>query len=142
MPLGVQVFARGSSSPAIDVSFSHVTFKTPAADNFKFTPPPGATVKQSGAAPRPTKPALDTAPGTTTTIGSGWTSIAEYRTTPAQIDKVAGPMLGQLKSVSGAWGHGRLLTSALLSALVTDDGRVFVGAVDASALYAAAATHK
>jgi hypothetical protein len=29
-----------------------------------------------------------------------------------------------------------------LSVLVTNDGRVFAGAVDPSALYAAAATHK
>ncbi|MDT4962174.1 MAG: hypothetical protein QOF87_1821 [Pseudonocardiales bacterium] len=142
MPLGVQVFAKGSSSPAIDVSYSHVTFKTPAADNFTFTPPPGATVKQGSAAELPAKPAPGTAPGTGTTIGSGWTSIFEYRTTPAQIAKVAGPLLGQLKTVNGTWGHGRLVTSALLSVLVTDDGRVFAGAVDATALYAAATTHK
>jgi outer membrane lipoprotein-sorting protein len=146
MPLGVQVFARGSASPAIDVSYSHVSFKKPAADNFTFSPPPGATVKQGSAADHPAKPqpntAPGTAPGTTTTIGSGWTAIVEYRTTAAQIAKVAGPLLGQLKSVHGAWGHGRLLTSALVSVLVTDDGRVFAGALDASALYAAAATHK
>jgi outer membrane lipoprotein-sorting protein len=142
MPLGVQVFARGSSAPAIDVSFSHVTFKTPAADNFTFTPPPGATVKQGSAAQRPAKPTPDTAPGTTATIGAGWTAIAEYRTSSAQIAKVAGPLLGQLKAVHGSWGEGRLLSSALLSVLVTNDGRVFAGAVRASALYAAAATHK
>ncbi|MDQ2750211.1 MAG: hypothetical protein M3Y44_11915 [Actinomycetota bacterium] len=141
MPLGVQVFARGSSSPAVDVSFSHVTFKTPAADNFTFSPPPGATVKQ-GADDNPIKPTPHTAPGTTTTIGSGWTAIAEYRTTSAQLAKMVGPMLAQLKAVDGSWGHGRLLKSALLSVLVTDDGRVFAGAVDPSALYAAAASHK
>jgi hypothetical protein len=50
--------------------------------------------------------------------------------------------LGQLKAAHGAWGQGRVLSSALLSVLVTDDGRVFAGAVDASALYSAAATHK
>jgi outer membrane lipoprotein-sorting protein len=142
MPLGVQVFARDATSPAIDVSFSHVTFKTPAADNFKFTPPPGATVRQGSAAERPGRPAQNTAPraatGSTTTIGSGWTSIAEYRTTPAQVAQVAGPMLHQLNPVPG----GRLLTSALLSVFVTDDGRVFAGAVHPSALYTAAASHK
>ena len=41
-----------------------------------------------------------------------------------------------------AWGSGRLLDSKLVSILITDDGRVFAGAVDPSALYAAAATHK
>jgi hypothetical protein len=32
-------------------------------------------------------------------------------------------------AVSGAWGNGRLITSAVGSMIVTDDGRVAVGAV-------------
>jgi outer membrane lipoprotein-sorting protein len=142
MPLAVQVFSRTSSTPAIDVAYSHVSFKTPAADNFAFTPPPGATVRQGSAADHPAEPRSRTAPGTVTTIGSGWTAIIEYRATPQQIAKVAGPVLGQLTAVHGGWGHGRLLTSALLSVLVTDDGRVFAGAVDAPVLFTAAASHK
>jgi hypothetical protein len=51
-------------------------------------------------------------------------------------------LLNALTPVSGTWGSGRLLDSKLLSVLVTNDGRVFAGAVDPSALYAAAATHK
>ena len=50
--------------------------------------------------------------------------------------------LNALTPVSGPWGSGRLLDSKLLSILITNDGRVFAGAVDPSALYAAAATHK
>ena len=48
-------------------------------------------------------------------------------------------MLGSLPQVSGDWGSGRLLTSALFTVLVTDDGRVLGGAVGPDALYAAAA---
>jgi len=145
MPLGVKVFARGGSSPAIDVSFSDVTFKTPSADNFRFTPPPGATVRDGmpgHPADPPAPTAADTGHEAMTTIGSGWTTITEYRASPAQLAKTAGPLLGRLKPVQGAWGRGRLLTSALVSVLVTADGRVFAGAVDPSALYTAAATHK
>lgn len=47
-------------------------------------------------------------------------------------------VLGALPEVSGTWGSGRLLTSRLLSVLLTDDGRVLVGAVDADTLQAAA----
>jgi hypothetical protein len=43
-----------------------------------------------------------------------------------------------LQPVSGSWGHGYLLDSDLLSALITSDGRVLVGAVPPSSLYAAA----
>ena len=143
MPLGVQVYPRASSSPAIDVSFSGVSFKTPSADNFSFTPPPGATVhKGMAAAERPTGPKPEAAGVAVAQIGSGWTAIVECRTTPARIATAAGPLLSRLTAVHGAWGRGRLLNSPLASVLITDDGRVFAGAVDPSALYAAAATHK
>ena len=44
-PLRVQVFAHGSASPAFQLGFTALTFGTPAASNFTFSPPPGATVK-------------------------------------------------------------------------------------------------
>lgn len=54
MPLQVQVFARGASSPAFQLGFTSISFGMPAASNFAFTPPPGAkvkTVKTNGALP-------------------------------------------------------------------------------------------
>ena len=45
-----------------------------------------------------------------------------------------------LTPVSGSWGKGHLLDSALLSILVTNDGRIYVGAVQPNDLYTAAAT--
>ena len=45
IPLRVQVFARGSSSLAYGIGFSSLSFGPPAAANFSFTPPPGATVR-------------------------------------------------------------------------------------------------
>ncbi|HJQ41495.1 MAG TPA: hypothetical protein VJ831_00290, partial [Jatrophihabitantaceae bacterium] len=36
LPLGVQVFARGNSTPAIDIAFSDVSFRTPDAGYFSF----------------------------------------------------------------------------------------------------------
>jgi hypothetical protein len=46
-------------------------------------------------------------------------------------------MLQELPKVSGSWGSGRLLQGTLFSALVTNDGRVAVGAVPPAQLYAA-----
>ena len=47
VPLGVQVYARGADpSVAIDVSFTDINFTVPGDDNFRFTPPKGATVKE------------------------------------------------------------------------------------------------
>jgi outer membrane lipoprotein-sorting protein len=55
LPLRVQIFARGSGSPAFQVGFTSLQFGTPAASNFAFTAPPGAQVKTitvpAGAAP-------------------------------------------------------------------------------------------
>jgi len=57
LPLRVQVFARGATSPALQVGFTTVSFGRPAASNFTFTPPPGAKVKTTivpASAPRST----------------------------------------------------------------------------------------
>jgi hypothetical protein len=54
--------------------------------------------------------------------------------TIATLQKAATP-------VSGSWGSGRVLRTKLFSALLTDDGRVFVGAVTPDVLTQAAA-HK
>jgi outer membrane lipoprotein-sorting protein len=45
LPLQVQVFARGAASPAFSVGYTSLSFATPAASNFTFSPPPGAKVK-------------------------------------------------------------------------------------------------
>jgi outer membrane lipoprotein-sorting protein len=45
LPLQVQVFARGASSPAFSVGYTSLSFGVPAASNFTFAPPPGAKVK-------------------------------------------------------------------------------------------------
>ena len=45
LPLQVQVFARGVSSPAFQFGFTSLNFAKPAASNFTFTPPAGAHVK-------------------------------------------------------------------------------------------------
>jgi hypothetical protein len=51
-------------------------------------------------------------------------------------------LLGSATNVHGAWGSGRLLRTSLLSVLVTDRGRVLVGAVTPPVLYADAARVK
>jgi outer membrane lipoprotein-sorting protein len=45
IPLRVEVIARGSSSPALEIGYTALTFGAPAMSNFSFTPPPGAHVK-------------------------------------------------------------------------------------------------
>jgi hypothetical protein len=45
IPLRVEVFGRGSAGLVYSVGFTSLSFGAPAASNFTFTPPPGATVK-------------------------------------------------------------------------------------------------
>jgi outer membrane lipoprotein-sorting protein len=45
-PLRLQVFARGSASPAFQIGFTALSLGRPASSNFSFTPPSGAKVKK------------------------------------------------------------------------------------------------
>ncbi|WP_375501421.1 outer membrane lipoprotein carrier protein LolA [uncultured Jatrophihabitans sp.] len=134
LPLAVRVYARGSSSPSIDVAFTSVRFTAPATTFFTFSPP-------SGAAVRPLEVGADIARmvGTgTRVVGSGWTRVVELDTRKA-VNVSHGELKQLLTPVSGRWGSGGLLQSSLVSVLVTSKGRIFAGAVDPAALYAAAA---
>ena len=58
---------------------------------------------------------------------------------PATSAAVLRTLLAAATPVHGAWGSGRLLRTSLVSVLITDQGHAFVGAVQPSVLYAAAA---
>ena len=146
MPLRVQVFGRNSGNgPAFSVGFSSVSFEVPSATQFAFNPPPGAKVTQ-GTLPMhqaPSPGAAQQARDQVKTVGSGWTTVAVLPAAPTASDTgrdsgSLGAFLAQLPRVSGSWGSGRLMTSTLVSALITDDGRLIVGMVPPDMLYAAA----
>ncbi|HEX4812988.1 MAG TPA: DUF2092 domain-containing protein [Nonomuraea sp.] len=147
VPLQVQLFAKGSAEPAYQVGFTQVTFTPPAAENFAFTPPAGAKVEEAtigGGEFRPNaeeraEHAADVA-ARAKVVGDGWSKVAvvpfklsDLRAEGAQDDGQAAAMLDTvLKAatpVSGPWGSGRLIKTKLVTALLTDDGRLLVGAV-------------
>lgn len=151
VPLRLQVFARGASSPAFQVGYTDIHFVKPAAADLTFTPPPGATVSQvnlSGSRPGGN---MNHAAPDVSTIGSGWLSVLELPSsalTPGAGGPSAGDSTAVLRTllasatpVHGAWGSGRLLRTSLVSVLMTDQGSTFLGAVQPSVLYAAAAAH-
>ncbi|HEX5294996.1 MAG TPA: hypothetical protein VFX25_39505 [Streptosporangiaceae bacterium] len=63
LPLRVQVFARGASSPAVQAGYTALSFGAPAASNFTFTPPPGARVKTINVPAQPPRPRFRGRPG-------------------------------------------------------------------------------
>jgi outer membrane lipoprotein-sorting protein len=99
LPLRVQVFARGATSPAFQVGFTAVSFGRPAASNFAFTPPPGAKVKTTVVpawSPRPAglkNGAIRPLPhGSLYSTGaSGWTGVSPTFVPSEAIDGAARP---------------------------------------------------
>jgi outer membrane lipoprotein-sorting protein len=145
IPTRVQVFARGATGPAFQVGFTSFSTSTPPDSTFAFSPPPGATVKQGStpmSLPQHVHSAHLRASDLPQVVGKGWTSVVV-----ADVGDHRGPaqnaglpaVLGSLPRVSGSWGSGHLLRTALFSAVLTDDGRLAVGAVAPSMLYAALA---
>ena len=140
VPLRVQVYSTKLPNPAIEVGFTAVDFATPDARQFAFTPPGDTTVTEG--ADQAKAPASATRPQVEPkVVGTGWTSVA-VATLPAQFatdstQKQLQGMLSAIPKVSGDWGSGRVIDGTLVSAVLTDDGRVAVGAVDPAALFAA-----
>jgi outer membrane lipoprotein-sorting protein len=137
LPLGIAVTADGASAPALSVAYTSIDFATPDAGLFSFTPPNGVEVTEE-AVPSSVRP--DDSPETdadagapdVATTGTGWTTIVE---TPVGGDAAA---LAGLDAVTTDVDGGRVLSSALVNVLFTDDGRVLAGAVSVDALEAAA----
>jgi len=139
LPLRVQVLAKGQSNPAFEVTFTQVSFARPDDSQFVFNPPAGTKVEEAdpgkGAGtegqPKHDESATGEKPKNTV-IGTGWTSVFVARTgqpgqaagTDAEAKK-AQDAINQLPLGNG----GRTFNSKLFSVLITDDGRILVGAV-------------
>lgn len=147
MPLEVQVFARGESSPAFEVGFTELSLETPAASLFDFTPPAGTEVTEKelaahggpegGGGDGSGSGSLGGPEGSEPIVtGEGWSSIVETTLGGDLTELTSNPLFSQLATpVDG----GDVLQTALISVLLTDDGRVLAGAVPAELLQQAAA---
>ena len=165
VPLRVRVYGRDLTTPALETTFTDITFARPPASVFAFIPPTGATVTQStlGQAlsgrlspagtfrtstghlvpPTGSTPSTDGKGAGTRTIGSGWTAVLVTDGTALTglgAGSGSGQLTGLLLRSATRVAHGRLITTALLSFLLTDDGRLYVGAVDGAALQKVAST--
>lgn len=149
IPLRVDVYAKNATTPAVRVAFQQISFTVPDAQQFTFNPPPDTTVhegtteglaKQHQAEAQKAKQQAKAEQPTV--VGDGWTSVVEAKLPKPDDSSTEGKQLdgivGTLPKVSGAWGSGHLFAGTLFSVLVTDDGRVFAGAVTPEKLYEAA----
>jgi outer membrane lipoprotein-sorting protein len=158
LPLRVEVFANGATSPAIQVGYTSIDFTAPAQSELTFTAPPGATVDKVDLAKGGSGQAGNDLAGAQT-IGKGWLTVLELpssllnsatgggqgqgngpgNSSSAEAQQVLNALVGSASQVSGSWGTGRLLHTSLINVLITDSGKMFIGAVEPSVLYAAAA---
>jgi len=139
-PLRVQVFAADKLL-AFEVAYQQVSFTRPDDQEFEFKPPPGTTVTEKAAPTRPAPSAeekagaqdpADQAKSDTKVVGTGWTSVVITKldqSDPTQAQGQLGDFLQQLPEVNVPGGKGRVLAGTAFSAILTDDGRLAVGAV-------------
>ncbi len=170
VPLRVQLFAKGVSSPAFQVGYTELQYVTPSAANFAFTPPPKASVDKVNLGHDTGKSSAAAPAGTSAAgighYGTSWLSVVSFpqadltkgfgagsQQSPSggqqsnaysagsqgvgvSSQELLNALLGSARPVSGSWGSGTLVTTSLVSMLMTG-GKVYVGAVAPSVLYAA-----
>jgi outer membrane lipoprotein-sorting protein len=137
LPLEVQVLARsGASSPAFDTRFTDLSYAVPAASRFDFTPPSDAKVTTKTLTPgdRAKAPASGSA-AKPTVSGSGWASVVTVAASAVPSGLASNPTVQRLATTVPG---GRVLSTALVNVLLTDDGRILAGAVPVSTLQSAA----
>jgi outer membrane lipoprotein-sorting protein len=163
-PLKFTLTPANGGSAIVDVGYAKVDFAKPAASTFTFTPPKGTKVTEADKAKQdragmsgkqaPGGSAGLTGPGDLKglkVIGRSWDSIAEF-TLPGgkglpsassgasgQIPQGAQGFLDSLgEKAHGKFGSGTVFSTRLVNVLITDDGKVYAGAVTKDALVKAA----
>ncbi|WP_239677939.1 LolA family protein [Natronosporangium hydrolyticum] len=142
VPLAVRVFGA-AADPAVEVQFTHLSFERPDPEQFRFNPPPDATVTEAELLPWGPVTGHEGHEGqpwpAATVVGEGWASVLVLAVPEAKLDQdELAWLLAGLPTVSGEWGSGQLLTGDLFSALLTDDDRFLIGAVPPERLVAVA----
>jgi outer membrane lipoprotein-sorting protein len=147
LPLRVQVYAE-SKKLVFEVGYTDVNFTRPDDREFKFVPPPGTEVIEA-TTPEHKAPTAEQrqqaeekaaqAKEQTKIVGTGWSAVLVTKLDADSgkgSDQLQG-FLSQLPRAQGDWGSGRLLAGTAFSAVLTDDGRLAVGAVEPDLLYRA-----
>ena len=134
-----------------------VSLDTPAASDFAFSPPAGATVKEIPV-PKRTEHSMPPAAkdperknSRSSVTGTGWETVIELpsragqqgSTADAPPSKDSGLTSGTgagalLEQAAVAVPGGKLLSTALVNVLILDDGRIFAGSVPLDRLQSAA----
>lgn len=149
LPLAATVTSREGTddSPAFSIAFTDIDFSAPDADLFDFTPPADATVTEKSVDATEHGPGHTPAPGedpsvapeaSPTILGTGWDTIVSVPVDDAVAVGLLDDAPAILDQLTETVDEGRLFETTLVSVLLTNDGRVLVGAVPGDQLQAAA----
>ncbi|GHF27293.1 LolA family protein [Streptomyces fumanus] len=150
-PLKFTLTPASGGAAVVDAGFTKVSFAKPDASTFDFTPPKGAKVTEADETAAELPEHGQKSPGAPAgdldglkVIGEGWTTIASFDTGGSGLPTAdAGGGLGDFlgsfgDQVKGDFGTGTVFSTRLVNALITDDGKVYAGAVTKEALVKAA----
>ncbi|WP_369203443.1 outer membrane lipoprotein carrier protein LolA [Streptomyces sp. PU-14G] len=164
LPLKFTLTPKEGDKPAVEVAYTKIDFGKPDPGGFAFTPPKGADVTEAkphrGSAPGGTRKAPEGLAGLAGLSGAkivnesagDWGKVAKIDTgMPGGLGPSAGGdsrggsgeqaqklLDGFTKEVKGDFGTGRVISTRLVNALLTDDGDLYVGAVTKEGLVKAA----
>jgi outer membrane lipoprotein-sorting protein len=142
IPMSVEVLANGQADPAVKVGFTEFSGAQQDPSLFAFTPPAGATVSEKNVEEELNGQGFEElmAQADFKTVGRGWDIVATGKV-PAEALSAAEDMSGRSdqsmfglletvgKKVTGDFGTGYVITTHVGTALITEDGKVAVGAV-------------
>ncbi|MBW1600048.1 DUF2092 domain-containing protein [Streptomyces sp. JJ38] len=154
-PLRVTLDARSGGEPVLEAGYTKVDFGKPDADRFDFTPPKGAEVTEAEELKEHHSEEPGGLPGLdgfaelgedVEIIGEGWDSVVRVELPEGAMggdkgleSKEAQSLLDAFtEPVEGDFGQGRVVSTKLVNALLTDDGTLYVGAVTKDGLLKAA----
>ncbi len=145
-PLRAQVIARGASEPAIETTFTSISFERPGAEVFDFEPPAGTQVEEvdaaaleamgAGGAPEG-RPAPDQAVpegAEPTVVGEGWASVVVLRDAAGATDAIAAGGAPAGPGGAGEDAENQELAGALLGAFQPVQGEYGSGQVFSTSL--------
>ena len=153
LALDLKIYSVEQENPVFEIGFESISFATPDASLFSFSPPSGTKV-ETLVAPKEFEDALaelknlDSSmfselteeqlkvqleeklnqPGAPKMIGSGWESVVYLSTLPAEVpmELLENQLFADmLKNVEG----GRVFSTPIMNILITDSGEVFAGSV-------------
>lgn len=153
VPLQLEVLANGQSDPAVKVGFTDLSTGAQDPKLFAFTPPAGATVSEKDVPEKVGGRSVEDwlSQADLKTVGRGWDVVATGKV-PAEVLRSAEGMSGRSgtdvfallgtfgKEVHGDFGTGYVISTSVGTALITEDGKVAVGAVPAQVVTEAIAT--